>query len=146
MQPIVNEIWRLQTSAIEGDATNHCRIQLNIIIWVIRLRASPGGIGRDGLGTFGVDGVTGNTSIGCLLFSFPLLAPLRISPRRPIGIELHVQLSFPPRQLVILGLLLASERMPLLVSTPSYGNKREMHNRRLIRLAVGGRRRPRHRC
>lgn len=55
----------------------------------------------------------GSTSIGCLLFSFPLLAPLRISPRRPIGIELHVQLAFSPRQLVILGLFLAAERMPL---------------------------------
>lgn len=54
-----------------------------------------------------------STSIGCLLFSLPLLASLRISPRRPIGIELHVQLAFPARQLVILGLLLASERMPL---------------------------------
>lgn len=68
---------------------------------------------RDGRGAAATEGEKGNTSIGCLLFSFPLLAPLRISPRRPIGIELHVQLALPPRQLVILGLLLAAERMPL---------------------------------
>lgn len=67
--------------------------------------------GRAGAGVS--DGAKGSTSIGCLLFSLPLLAPLRISPRRPIGIELHVELAFTPGQLVILGLLLAAERMPL---------------------------------
>lgn len=72
-----------------------------------------------------VDGVKGSTSIGCLLFSFPLLAPLRISPRRPIGIELHVQLPLSARQLVILGLLLAAERMPLYRERAEYGKKTE---------------------
>lgn len=72
------------------------------------------------------DGAKGSTSIGCLLFSLPLLAPLRISPRRPIGIELHVELAFTAGQLVILGLLLAAECMPLYRRT-QYGNKREMH-------------------
>lgn len=37
-----------------------------------------------------------------------------------------MQLALAPRQLVILGLLLAAERMPL-YRTQQYGNKREMH-------------------
>lgn len=86
-----------------------------------------GRTGRDGRGGEGRDArrrSKGSTSIGCLLFSFPLLAPLRISPRRPIGIELHVQLPLSARQLVILGLLLAAERVPL-YERAGYGNKTE---------------------
>lgn len=84
--------------------------------------------GAEGRGGTLVDGVVGSTSIGCLLFSFPLLAPLRISPRRPIGIELHVQLAFSARQLVILGLLLAAERMPLYREHAAiWKQNREMH-------------------
>lgn len=75
----------------------------------IKRRGADGEGGGTGVG----DGAKGSTSIGCLLFSLPLLAPLRISPRRPIGIELHVELAFTAGQLVILGLLLAAERMPL---------------------------------
>lgn len=53
------------------------------------------------------------TSVGRVLFALPLLAASGVSAWRPVWIELHVQLPFAPRQLIVLGLFLAAQRMPL---------------------------------
>lgn len=53
------------------------------------------------------------TSIGRVLLALPLLATRGVGARRPVGVELHVQLPLPARQLIVLGLLLAAQRVPL---------------------------------
>jgi hypothetical protein len=53
------------------------------------------------------------TSIGRVLLALPLLATSGVGARRPVGVELHVQLPLPARQLIVLGLLLAAQRVPL---------------------------------
>jgi len=53
------------------------------------------------------------TSVVGILLPLPFLAPRGICTRAPIGIHLHVQLSLPSRQLVILRLLFTPQGMPL---------------------------------
>lgn len=53
------------------------------------------------------------TSIGVFLLALPLLAARGVGARRPVGIELHVQLTLTTRQLVVLGLLVPAQRVPL---------------------------------
>lgn len=48
-----------------------------------------------------------------VLFALPLLGAGRVGSRRPVRIELHVQLALASRQLIVLGLLLAAQRVPL---------------------------------
>lgn len=55
----------------------------------------------------------GGTSVLGVLFALPLLGAGRVGSRRPVRIELHVQLALASRQLIVLGLLLAAQRVPL---------------------------------
>lgn len=43
----------------------------------------------------------------CVLFALPLLSSVGICAGRPVRVQLHVQLSLPSRQLIILGLFLS---------------------------------------
>lgn len=100
---LIDLIFLMSRSAYCIDTTPHrslrdmCVARDRFILLILNVRsvATGGrvrgkGVIKIGRGRELVDGVKGSTSIGCLLFSFPLLAPLRISPRRPIGIQLHV--------------------------------------------------------
>lgn len=49
--------------------------------------------------------VSGTSIIG-LLLALPLLAAVGVCAGRPIRVELHVQLSLPPGQFIILGLFI----------------------------------------
>lgn len=49
----------------------------------------------------------------CVLFALPLLSSVGICAGRPVRVQLHVQLSLPSRQLIILGLFLSPQRVPL---------------------------------
>lgn len=57
--------------------------------------------------------LVGPTSIAGVLFAFALLAAGGIRARTPVRVHLHVQLALAARQLIVFGLLFASEGVPL---------------------------------
>lgn len=69
----------------------------------------------------------GGTSVLGVLFALPLLGAGRVGSRRPVRIELHVQLALASRQLIVLGLLLAAQRVPLNKNTPGSEQESRLH-------------------
>lgn len=56
------------------------------------------------------------TSIVRVLLALAFFASRCICARAPVRVHLHVQLTLASRQLIVLGLLFAAERVPLFVA------------------------------
>lgn len=86
----------------------------------------------------------GGTSVLGVLFALPLLGAGRVGSRRPVRIELHVQLALAPRQLIVLGLLLAAQRVPLnkniyhICIVGDFQREKKIGNNRVACLHIGG--------